>query len=125
MVTRAPIVADALVSVDDQRIDAELLQGPTNGEPGPSAPDNGDGRIAIGEGARFGQPVAPVLGAKVSRRVGLRPAPEFFLVASELVQIRVQRPGAQAAVRVGDETQDAIGGAKSGFELEQGFNGFS
>src|SRR6059058_2387929 len=122
MIPRAPVVADACVAVDDQRVDAKLLQACGNRETGLSAADNEHGGIAVGVGACFGEAIAPVLGAEVARRVRIRPALEFLFVTSELVQIRVQRPGAQAALRIGYKTQHAVAGPEGSLELEQGFN---
>ena len=77
----------AFVTVDDQRIDAELLQPRGDRKPGLSAADDNDSRVVIGVGACLGKAVAPVLGAEVADAVvrlrgallqGLFVASEFF-----------------------------------------------
>ena len=72
--------------VDDQRVDAELMQPRGDPKSGLPAADDDDCGIVIGIGARPGAAVAPVLGAEVARRVGLGAAPEFLFVASQFVQ---------------------------------------
>ena len=86
--------------------------------------DNDHRRIAIDIGARFAQPVAPVLGAEIARTVGLGPHFERFLVSLELFQRGDDGPGAQAGVGIGREAHDAGAAAQRGFEFEQGFDRF-
>src|SRR5262245_63382104 len=124
MVSFAPVVADPFVTVDDQRVDAELMQPRGTGKSCLSAADNNASRIAIGVGAPLGQAIAPVLGAEVAGRVRFYAAPEFLFMTSKLMQICVQRPGPQPALRVRRKPQHAVGGAEYCFELEQRLDRF-
>ena len=54
MIALAPVVADALVAVDNQRIDTELMQARGDRQPGLSSADNNDGWVVICVAARFG-----------------------------------------------------------------------
>ncbi len=46
----APVVADARLAIDDQRIDAQLLEARGDRKPGLSAADHEHGRVAVGIG---------------------------------------------------------------------------
>ncbi|MGB9063126.1 MAG: hypothetical protein WCC80_07005 [Pseudolabrys sp.] len=80
--------------VDDQRIDAMLMQARGNRKSGLAAPDNDHRGIAVVIGARLAQPVAPVFGAEIARAVWLGPDSERFFVSSEFFQRRDDCPGA-------------------------------
>ena len=67
VIALAPVVADARVAVDDQRIDAELLQPRGDAQPGLPASDDQHGGIAVGISALSRATVGPVLGAEVAR----------------------------------------------------------
>src|SRR5215467_8195660 len=123
MVARAPVVADTLVPIDDQRIDAELMQARGNRKPGLAAADNKHRGIAIVISARLAQAVGPVLGAEIARAVGLRPDSECLFVSSEFFERRDDRPGAQAG-GIWSETDNAGTAAEGGFECEQRFDRF-
>ena len=123
MVARAPVVADALVAVDDQRVDAELMQARGNRKSGLAAADNEHRGLAIVIGARLAQPVGPVLGAEIARAVGLGPDAECLFVSSEFFQCRDDRPGAQAG-GIGRETDNAGAGSERSLECKQRFDGF-
>src|SRR6266568_3811999 len=62
MIPRAPVVADACVAVDDQRVDAKLLQARGNRETGLSAADNEHGGIAVGVRASVCRSIASIAG---------------------------------------------------------------
>ena len=124
VIALAPIVADALVPVDDQRIDAELLQPRRDREAGLAAADHEHSGVAIGKRALAGEPVGPIFGAEIARRVRFRAPLEFFFVAPEFVQIRVQRPGAQPPLAVGHQADDAVARAECGLEFEDRLDRF-
>jgi hypothetical protein len=66
VVAFAPVVADAFVAVDDQRIDAERMQPRRDRQPGLAAAHDEHRRITVGEGALLGEAVKPVLGPDVT-----------------------------------------------------------
>ena len=106
MVALAPVVADALMPVDDQRVDAELMQPRGDRQSGLAAADHEHRRIAVGIGALAGETVEPVVGAEIARCDC--PVRARRLNASSWprssCRVRVQRPGAQArALRVGHQ----------------------
>ena len=86
----------AAMAVDNQRVDAELMQARGNRKPGLTAANNEHRGVAIVIGARLAQPVGPVLGAEIARAVGFGPDAECLFVSSEVFQRRDDRPGAQA-----------------------------
>src|SRR5262249_9609827 len=92
------------------------------GKPGLSAADNNHRRVMVGVAARSRDPVTPVLGAEVARRIGFGAPPEFVFMASQLVQVRIERPGAQLPVWVGREPQNAVARSGGSLELEQGLD---
>src|SRR4029078_469939 len=85
MIARAPVVADAVVPIDDQRVDAELMKARRNRQSGLAAADDNYGGIAFGKCTLFPQTVGPVLGAKVPRRIGFAAPLQFLPLASELL----------------------------------------
>ena len=124
VITLAPIVADTLMPVDDQRVDAELLQPRRDREAGLAAADHDDRGIAIGKSALAGAPVGPIFGAEVARRVRFAAPLELLFVAAQFVQIRVQRPGPQAPLAVGNKTNDAVTRTGRGLEFEDRLDRF-
>ena len=48
VIALAPVVADARLAVDDQRVDLQLLQARRDRKPGLAAADHQHGRIAVG-----------------------------------------------------------------------------
>lgn len=84
-------------------------------EPSLAAADHDDRGVEIGIGARFGETIEPICGAAL----------EFFFVAPEFVQIRVQRPGAQPALAIGDKAENAVSRAKCSREFEDCLNAFA
>ena len=95
VIALAPVVADARLAVDDQRVDAELRQARGDRKPGLPAADDEHGRVAVGVcGGGFPQ-VEPVGPAKIAR-VGFAWRPrsaDLLLEPLELVERREQRPG--------------------------------
>ena len=122
VIALAPIVADARVAIDDQRVDADLLQPRGDAEPGLAAADDQHRRIAVAISALPRETVGPVLGAEVARRIGLAAALERFLMAADFVQVGVQRPGVKPALAVGLQAQRAVARADCGLEVEQRFD---
>ena len=128
VIARAPVVADTRMAVDDQRVDAELMQARGNRKPGLSAADHDHRRVMVGIRARLGKAIAPVRSAEVADAVaGLgRTVFQFLLVTPELFKRGDDCPRAQPRrhLRIGDKTDHAGTGAERGFELEQGLDGF-
>ena len=95
MIALAPVVADALLAVDDQRIDPQRLQPGRDRQPGMAAADHQHVRIAAGIfDLRLAQ-VEPVRAAKIPR-IGFAARPlgaELFLKTLELAEFGQQRPG--------------------------------
>src|SRR6478672_4119159 len=124
MIARAPVVADAFVPIDDQRVDAKLMKARRNGKSGLPAPDDDHGGVTFGECALFLQTIGPVLRAEIACRIGLATPSEFVFVASEFLQIGAQGPGAQLALAIGFQPQHPRTGTEGTFEFEQRFDIF-
>src|SRR5260221_3020318 len=107
------------MSVDDERIDAKLMQARGDRKPGLSAANDNDRRIVIGISARLGEAVTPVFGAEITRAVASRMFLECFFVAFELLQRRDDRPGAQPRrrLRIVNEAHDTAAAADGCFEF--------
>jgi hypothetical protein len=71
MIARAPVVADAFVPIDDQRVDAKLMKARRNRKSGLPATDDEHGGVTFRKGALFLQTIGPVLRAEVACRIGL------------------------------------------------------
>ncbi len=67
MITRTPVIADARVPVDDQRVHAELMQPCRNRQPGLSSADDDDRGVALGKGTLLLESIGPVFRAEVAR----------------------------------------------------------
>jgi hypothetical protein len=95
MVALAPVVADALLAVDDQRIDPQLLQPRRDRQPRMTAADHQHVRIAAGVlRLRLAQ-IEPVGSAKIPR-IGFAARPlgaDLLLKPLELAEFGQQRPG--------------------------------
>ena len=126
MVALAPIVADTLLAIDDQRIDVQLFQPRGDGKAGLAAADHEDGRVAVGIGGRCVAQVEPVGAAKIAR-IGVAARAidaELFLKTLEFAKLGQQCPGFQpvAIVRIGDQADDAAAAPDIGLELEDGLD---
>ena len=122
MVALAPVVADALLAIDDQGIDVQLLQARGDGKPGLSAADDKHGRVAVGIAGGCLAQVEPVGAAKIAR-IGVAARAldaELFLETFEFAKLGQQRPGleAVAVVRIRDQADDAAAASDLGLELE-------
>ncbi len=118
----APVVADARLAVDDQRVDPQLLEARGDRKSGMAAADHQHDRIAVGI---FGIGLAQVepVGAAEIPRIGVAARPrhaELLLVALEFLERGQQRPGFQALAigRVRDQPQDTAAAALAGFKPE-------
>src|SRR5262249_8975276 len=127
MIARAPVVADARVPVDNQRVDSKLVQARGDRQTALSAADDDHGGIVVGIAARPSEAVGPVLGAKIAYAVSSlgRAAFQFFFMTLEFFERGDNRPRAQPRQGVGNETDDARAGAEGGFEFEQALDRFS
>ena len=99
VIALAPVVADARLAIDDQRVDLQLREPRRDREPGLPAADDQHGRVAVGVGGGCLAQVEPVRAAEIAR-VGLagRPRPaDPLLVALDLVERGEQRPGLRRA----------------------------
>ena len=114
------------MAVDNQRVDAELMQTRGDRQAALAAADHNDCRIVVGVGARSGETVAPVLRAEVAYAVVRlrRAAAECLLVSLEFFQRRDDRPCAQPRRSIGNKPDNAGAGTEGGFEFEQGLDGF-
>ena len=95
MVAPAPVVADALLAIDDQRIDIQLLQPCRDRQPGLAAADHQHVGIAVGIVGRGLAQIEPVGAAKIAR-IGAATRPlgaDLLLEALEFVKFGQQRPG--------------------------------
>ena len=122
MVALAPIVADALFAVDDQRIDVQLLQPRGDREPGLPAADDENSRIVFGiAGGVFAQ-VEPVGAAKIPRIGAATRAcdAELLLKSLEFAELGQQRPRLElvAVVSIRDQPDDTAAASDPGLELE-------
>ena len=66
MVTHAPVVSDPQQLIDDQRIDVQLDQPSSDGQPVLTCADDENRGIAVAEGARLHPLVKPVLAAEIA-----------------------------------------------------------
>ena len=119
----APVVADARLAVDDQRVHAQLAQPRGDRQAGLAGAHDQHGRIVIGIAARALALVLPVLGAEVAVVVilALRAAgvAGLFMPAQRL-QAGEQDPGPHAAraARIGHQPRHPGAGARGGLEIE-------
>ena len=125
VIALAPVVTDARFTVDDQGVDAQLREPRGDREPGLTAADHQNGRVAIFiRGGRFAQ-IEPVGTAKIAR-VGLALRPrlaDMLLVSLDLVERREQRPGLGAAIRgIGHEPQHPTAAPLRLLEAEDRFD---
>jgi len=121
----APVVADALPAVHDQRIDVQLIQARGDRNPGLASANDQHDRIPIDiRGGRFPE-VEPVGAAKVAR-IGLAFRPrcaDLFLEPLDLVKRCKQRPRFHVPIGgIGHKPQDAAAAAFGGFESEDRFD---
>ena len=126
VIALAPVVADARMAVDNQRIDAQLPEPRGDRQPGLAAADNEDGGIAVFVGARSVAAVEPVLGAEIAgavRIVIVAPFERFF-VAADFLQVGRKRPRQQlpGRLRVGHQPRHAGAKPDGGVEGEQGLD---
>ena len=99
VIALAPVVADALAAIDDERVDAECGQPRGGRKSGVAAADDEHRGIAIGIGRRRVPDIEPVRSAEIARiglcgRCGLP-------VRRDLVESRQQRPGFKGVAIVG------------------------
>ena len=125
MIALAPVVADARLAIDDERVDVERLQSRGDGEAGLAAADDENFGIAVGVGGGRQALVEPVGAAEIAR-VGFAGraarAADVLLVALDLVERGEQVPGFEFAA-VGGEADDAVAAGLRGLEGEDGFDG--
>jgi hypothetical protein len=108
VIALAPVVADARLAIDDQRVDLQLGQPRRDREPGLPAADHQHGRVAVRIGGGCLAQIEPVRAAEVAR-VGLPGRPRLadaLLVALDRVERGQQRPGL-GALRAGGQPQHA------------------
>src|SRR5215467_6052678 len=124
MIACAPIVSDARMPVDNQSVDAELMQACGDRKASLSAANNDHGGIVVGVAACLGEAIAPVLGAEIAYAVsGLRCSVfQFFFVSLKFFKCCDDRPCAQPRRSIGNETNDACAGPEGGLEFEQAFD---
>src|SRR4029434_6106465 len=94
VVALAPVVADALFAIDDQRVDIQLLQPRGDREAGLAAADPEHGGSAVGIAGRGLAQIEPVGAAKIAR-IGVAARPidaELLLEALEFAKLRQERP---------------------------------
>ena len=125
VIALAPVVADALRAVHDQRIDVQLIQARGDRKPGlPAANDQHDGIPVDIRGGRFPE-VKPIGAAKVAR-IGFAFRPrcaDLFLEPFDFVERCEQCPRFHAAIGgIGHKPQDAVAAAFGGFESEDRFD---
>ena len=125
VVALAPVVADALVAIDYQRVDTQRIEPGRDRESGLAAAHHQNRRVVIDIGRRLAPLIEPVLAAEVARvalGVAHRARPAVG-IAVQFLERGEQRPGAPRAVGcVLDKTNHAVGTAKSGLELEDRLN---
>ncbi len=114
-----PVVADPLVAIDDQRVDAQRPQARGGGEARLAAADHEHDGIAILVGLRLDALVEPIGAAEVAAvalgiaqfaRPAVGPAVQFL-------ERGEQRPGAPGSAVV-DQTRDGVGPPEGRLELE-------
>ena len=128
VVTAAPVVADALVLLDQQGIDAQGVQPRRNGQSGLSGPDHDNGRFPVRIGAGAVPVVLPVGAAEFpGKRVAPRPCgTEPLGMVLQPVQGGHQGPGAQFAgtVRVRYQPDHTLSLTCGGAEIEENLQRF-
>ena len=121
MITLAPVVPDARLAIDDQRIDAELRETRRDRQPGLTAADDQHGGVAVlVDGGSLAQ-IEPIGSAEITRiGLALRPRlPDMLLVALYFVERRQKRPGLSAPVAViRNQPQDSAAAALQRLERE-------
>ena len=122
----APVVADALFAIDDQRIDLQLTKPRRDRKPGLSAADDQHRRIVvavIGCGLPQIEPIGAAEIARIGGAIGPRPA-DRFLEPFKFVECGQQRPRLErvAAARIGRKRQYAAAAPLGGLEFEDRFD---
>jgi hypothetical protein len=118
----APIIADTLFAIDNERVDLQLAEPRRGGQPGLPASNDQDGGIAVcicGGRNPFVEPVRAVKVARIDLALRTPPAGPLF-VSLEFFKHRQQRPRLwrSAAGRVRDKTQNAAAAAFSSLKTE-------
>ena len=119
VVAVAPVVADARLAVDDQRVDLQLRQPRRDRQPRLPAADHQHVRVAVRIGLRRLAQVEPVRPAEIARIAlpGRARAADGLLVALQFVERGEQGPGLHALAR-GDEPHHAAAAPLRGLETE-------
>ncbi len=126
VIALAPVVADALFAIDDQRIDIQLLQAGGDAQAGLSAADDEHGGIMIVVSSRGFSQIEPVRPAKIPR-IGVAArtlGAELLLKTLELAKLRQQRPGLWRVAIVGirDQPDNSAAAPHTSLELEDRFD---
>src|SRR4029077_3686230 len=122
VIALAPIVADALFAIDDQRVDVQLLQPRGDAQAGLAAADDEDRGVAVGIAGRSVAQIEPVGAAKIARiGVAARTLDADLLFKSlEFAKLGQQRPGLErvAVGGIRSESDDSAAAADIGLEPE-------
>ena len=128
MIALAPVVADPLPAIDDQRVDVELAEPGRDRKARLAAADHEDGGVAVGVGLALAALIEPVVAAEIAR-VGLARWPalaDVLLETFQLLERGEEHPGpdriAASPRVVRNQPNDAVAAAKHRLELEDGLD---
>jgi hypothetical protein len=126
VITVAPVVADAVPTVRDQRIDLQRAQACRDRKAGLAPAHDEHDRIPIEILGRGLPEIEPVGASEIARIAAARRTqlPDPFLEPLQFLQRREQRPSLQrvAIVGVGSRPQDSAAAALGGLESEDRFD---
>ncbi len=126
VVALAPVVADACLAIDDQRVDLQLRQARGDRQPRLATADHEHRGITIGIRACGVALVEPVGAVEIARvRLATRPGlAELFLMATQRFERGEEHPGFErtACAGIGRQAQHAVAGTDRGVEGEDGLD---